>query len=261
MNVRKLRELCGRLRGADERLYGAPSNFLAYSVGGKIFAYFKTSNPEKWRFSTRVTPERFVELTDHPGVKPARYRGRYHWITIVDVRRFPGAYLTELVECSHQRAFASLSKARQIAIRGESSLAMEATMKVNGSCHCGAITYEAEVDPDRVSICNCTDCQVLTGSAFRVSVPAAAQAFRLLTGSPSVYVKTADSGNKRRHSFCPTCGTPVAASADSDDPPSYSLRVGCLTQKVQLPPRKRIWCKSELAWAQNVGTLPGIRGQ
>ena len=111
-------------------------------------------------------------------------------------------------------------------------------MKVNGSCHCGAITYEAEVDPERVGVCHCTDCQVLTGSAFRVSVPAPAQTFRLLTGHPKTYLKTADSGAKRRHSFCPNCGTPIAASADSDNPPAYSLRVGCLAQKAQLAPKE-----------------------
>ena len=42
-------------------------------------------------------------------------------------------------------------------------------MKITGGCHCGAITYEAEVDPGKVSVCHCTDCQTLTGSAFRVS--------------------------------------------------------------------------------------------
>jgi predicted DNA-binding protein (MmcQ/YjbR family) len=98
-------------------LYGEPSNFLVYSVGGKKFAYFKTSNPEKWRFSMRVTPDRFIELTDVPGVKPARYRGRYHWVTIVNVDSFPAAYLTGLVEWSYQKAFASLGRAKQDAIR------------------------------------------------------------------------------------------------------------------------------------------------
>jgi predicted DNA-binding protein (MmcQ/YjbR family) len=78
MNVRQLKEFCSRLPGADETLYGEPSNFLVYSVGGRKFAYFKTSEPERWRFSTRVTPDRFVELTDFPGVKPARYRGRFY---------------------------------------------------------------------------------------------------------------------------------------------------------------------------------------
>lgn len=56
------------------------------------------------------------ELTDVPGVKLARYRGRYHWITIVEVARFPAAYLSELVDASYWRAFASLSRAKRIAI-------------------------------------------------------------------------------------------------------------------------------------------------
>jgi hypothetical protein len=129
-------------------------------------------------------------------------------------------------------------------------------MNVQGSCHCGRITYEAEVDPQKVSLCNCTDCQMLTGSAYRVSVPAAAATFRILTGQPRVYVKTADSGAKRRHAFCPDCGTPVSASADTDDPPAYSLRVGCLEQRADLPPKKRIWCRSALSWAQDVSGVP-----
>jgi predicted DNA-binding protein (MmcQ/YjbR family) len=118
MNIRQLKEFCSRLSGTNQTLCGEPSNILVYSVGGKTFAYFKTSAPERWRFSTRVTPDRFVELTDFPGVKPARYRGRYHWVTIVEVSRFPAAYLIELVDWSYHKAFASLSKAKQIAIRG-----------------------------------------------------------------------------------------------------------------------------------------------
>jgi predicted DNA-binding protein (MmcQ/YjbR family) len=117
MNVSQLKEFCRGFPGAIETLYGDPYNFLVYSVGGRKFAYFKTSHPERWRFSTRVASDRFVELTDVPGVKPARYRGRFHWITIVHVSGFPAVYLTELVEWSYQRAFLSLSKTRQIAIR------------------------------------------------------------------------------------------------------------------------------------------------
>ncbi len=131
-------------------------------------------------------------------------------------------------------------------------------MKVEGSCHCGAVRYEAEVDPDDVSLCNCTDCQMLTGSAFRVSVRAPAETFRFFSGRLTSYVKIADSGARRRHSFCSACGTPVHATADTDTPPTYSLRVGCLKQKADLPPRLRIWCDSALAWAQDVSAVPGV---
>ena len=36
-------------------------------------------------------------------------------------------------------------------------------MDVDGSCHCGQITFSAEVNPDQVIVCHCTDCQALWG--------------------------------------------------------------------------------------------------
>ena len=117
MNVPQLKEFCRGFPGGTETLYKEPYNFLVYAVGGKKFAYFKTSDPERWRFSTRVSPDRFIELTDVPGVKPARYRGRFGWVTIVKVHSFPEAYLRELVGWSYQKAFNSLSRAKRFAIR------------------------------------------------------------------------------------------------------------------------------------------------
>lgn len=134
-------------------------------------------------------------------------------------------------------------------------------MKVDGACHCGRITFEAEIDPERVSLCNCTDCQVLSGTAYRVSVATMPGTFHVLSGTPNVYVKTADNGNRRRQSFCANCGTPIAASADIDDPPSCSLRVGSLRQRAQLAPKRRIWCRSALPWSQDVSALPRFDGQ
>ena len=133
-------------------------------------------------------------------------------------------------------------------------------MKIDGSCHCGYITYSAEVDPERTSICHCTDCQALSGTAFRLSIPAPDHAFRVLTGEPTVYIKTAESGNKRAHGFCGDCGSPIYSSKVSD-PPMYSLRVGCLDQRAQLPPAKQIWCRSSLAWAMNIEGIPKVERQ
>ena len=62
-------------------------------------------------------------------------------------------------------------------------------MKVNGGCHCGFITIEGDADPEKVTVCHCTDCQTGTGSAFRVSVPMAGSAFSM-KGQPANYLKT-----------------------------------------------------------------------
>jgi len=104
VNRRQLKAYCARFPDAVVTRYGEPSNILTYSVRGRTFAYFKTSAPERWRFSVRVDPEFFLPLIDMPGVKPARYRGRWHWVTIVAVERFPADYLRELVAWSYHRA-------------------------------------------------------------------------------------------------------------------------------------------------------------
>jgi predicted DNA-binding protein (MmcQ/YjbR family) len=116
MDTKRLKDFCARLPGAAAQLHGEPSNILVYSVDGKRFAHFKTSRPEQWRFSIKVSPERFLELTDVPGIKPARWLARFHWVTIVDVRTVPDDYLLELVQWSYRRALASLSKARRAAL-------------------------------------------------------------------------------------------------------------------------------------------------
>ncbi|XAH21995.1 GFA family protein [Xylophilus sp. GW821-FHT01B05] len=111
-------------------------------------------------------------------------------------------------------------------------------MKVEGQCHCGAIAYEPDVEVGTVMVCHCRDCQMQSGSAFRTNVPAAADRFRLLRGTPRRYVKTADRGTLRVHAFCENCGGPVYACAEGS-PASYSLRVGALQQGHALGPPGR----------------------
>jgi hypothetical protein len=109
-----------------------------------------------------------------------------------------------------------------------------------------------------VTICHCTDCQTLTGSAFRANIPAPAAQFVLHSGAPKSYVKTADSGNRRRHAFCGDCGTPIYACA-VDDPQSYSLRIGTITQRAAFSPRRQIWRRSALAWVDEIAAVPGTQ--
>lgn len=125
-------------------------------------------------------------------------------------------------------------------------------MKVDGHCHCGAIAFEAEVKPGAGMVCHCADCQRLTGSAFRANIQSVPGSFHLLRGEPKVYIKTADSGARRAHAFCPDCGTPIYATA-AENPTRYSLRIGTLTQRDALgPPAREIWTKRRLAWVPHV---------
>ena len=61
---------------------------------------------------------------------------------------------------------------------------------------------KADVDLEKVALCNCTDCQTLSGSAFRVNVFVDETNLRFLSGEATEYVKTGESGNKRVQAFC-----------------------------------------------------------
>ena len=127
-------------------------------------------------------------------------------------------------------------------------------MNVTGSCHCGNIRYSAEVDGGRVMLCHCTDCQRLSGTAFRTVVPTVPGTFAC-EGVPAEYVKVADSGNRRIQAFCPNCGTHLYSTA-ADDASVHILRTGTIDQRDALMPSMQIWTRSAVSW---LGSIPGMR--
>lgn len=128
-------------------------------------------------------------------------------------------------------------------------------MKIDGACHCGFITFEAEVDPANVSVCHCTDCQTLSGGPYRASVPAPPDKFKILSGEPAKYVKTAESGNKRVQAFCPKCGSPIYAGAVDNPAAPVNIRVGIVRQRDDLVPKKQIWGRSRQSWVDSLASI------
>ena len=129
-------------------------------------------------------------------------------------------------------------------------------MKIDGGCHCGELTYEAEVDPKRVGICHCTDCQILSGTAFRTAAHVESAKFNLLTGTPRTYVKTGGSGNPRVMAFCGTCGTQIYGTGLGQRAKLLSLRVGTCHQRAMLAPKREIWRRSSVDWLGELGVGP-----
>jgi hypothetical protein len=129
-------------------------------------------------------------------------------------------------------------------------------MQVDGQCHCGHVAYQAEIDPEEVSICHCTDCQSLTGSPFRVTVLCDAEQVRLTRGTPRIYAKTGGNGRRRLQHFCPDCGSPLFTSGDGGRR-DFGIRWGSIRQRRQLKPVRQIWCRSAAPWIHEMAGLPG----
>ena len=131
-------------------------------------------------------------------------------------------------------------------------------MHIDGGCHCGNISYAAEVDPEKVIVCHCTDCQALSGTAFRTVVFVPESRFTLLNGSLRIYEKIADSGNRRALMFCADCGTQIYATSVDGDEKILGLRVGTARQRGELRPKKQYWCRSALDWVTDLDAIEQV---
>ncbi|GGL51688.1 GFA family protein [Wenxinia marina] len=131
-------------------------------------------------------------------------------------------------------------------------------MRIDGRCHCGEITWTAEVDPARTMICHCTDCQALSGAPYRASVACAEEDLTLQTGTPASYVKTtADSGNARLQTFCGTCGAPLWSTAPEGTGRTFMLRLGGVEQRADLVPQRQVFTGSAQPWVRDLDAIPG----
>ena len=95
----------------------------------------------------------------------------------------------------------------------------------HGSCHCGAVTFEADLDLTQPTFrCNCSICR---RNRFWVAV-ARPEGFRLLTGE-SELTRYLFNTRKNEHLFCKHCG--VRCFGIGNDTPigkMYGINLGCL---------------------------------
>ena len=90
-----------------------------FSVAGKMFCIFSDELPLLEQVSIAADPERFLELTEQPGISPAPYLARYHWIAVSAQSNLSSAALHLLIEAGYRRVLSKLPKAKQAPILAE----------------------------------------------------------------------------------------------------------------------------------------------
>jgi len=111
MNANELESLCGSWPGVSSDIKWEDD--LVLSVAGKMFTVLCLRGPDRGRLSFKVDPERFLELTDQPGIIPAHYMARAFWITILEPEKFARKRLDEFVRHSYELVRARLTKKMQ----------------------------------------------------------------------------------------------------------------------------------------------------
>ena len=111
MDIDQLRNLCSAWPGVTESVKWEDD--LVFSVADKMFVVTALRGPHKGRTSFKVDTDRFLELTDQPGMIPAPYMARAFWVSITEPARFSDDETRAFVRRSYELVRSGLSKKLQ----------------------------------------------------------------------------------------------------------------------------------------------------
>jgi len=123
------------------------------------------------------------------------------------------------------------------------------SLPMTGGCSCGAIRYEITIFPLLLYTCNCTNCQLASGSAFALNMPIATKGFRIVKGQPKGWHHESPSGVPVIAWFCGECGARIYGER-SGRPDSINLRAGSLDGTAWLVPAGHLFMKSKQSWVE-----------
>jgi predicted DNA-binding protein (MmcQ/YjbR family) len=81
-----------------------------------MFAVVGLHGPHSGRLSFKVDKDRFLELTDQPGMIPAPYMARAFWISVTEPERFGREELAAFVRRSYELVVSNLPRKAQAAL-------------------------------------------------------------------------------------------------------------------------------------------------
>jgi predicted DNA-binding protein (MmcQ/YjbR family) len=99
MNIDSVRAFCLSFPRSSENLQWGEE--LCFKVGGKLFAVLGLGGVPQ-RLTLKCDPESFAELTEREGISPARYVGRYKWVTLERLDAVGDAEMQQLIRQSYE---------------------------------------------------------------------------------------------------------------------------------------------------------------
>jgi len=118
---------------------------------------------------------------------------------------------------------------------------------IAGGCLCGAVRFRSAAPPLATRYCWCRDCQRFAAGNATVNVIFPSEAV-VVEGETAAYESLADSGNRMRRRFCPTCGSPLFSQSEAR-PHWIIVRAGALDDPNLAEPSGSIWVTSAPRWA------------
>ena len=115
MNVEWIRKFCLALPHTTESTPFGPDH-LVFKVAGKMYL-IAAMEPGPTSMSFKSTPEEFADLVELPGVIPAPYMARNHWVALEDEDALPPAEIKRLIRRSYDLVVEKLPKKTRAALK------------------------------------------------------------------------------------------------------------------------------------------------
>ena len=114
-----------------------------------------------------------------------------------------------------------------------------------GACLCGEIQYRVDGEIVEFSHCHCRMCRQIHGAAFGTYAGVRASDFQWLSGASKV--KTYDSSQGVRRTFCADCGSTLQALFDTE-PEAIYLTMGTVRGNPEHPEPFHMFVDSKAPW-------------
>lgn len=114
-----------------------------------------------------------------------------------------------------------------------------------GGCLCGGVRYEYHGEISEISLCHCSQCRQVTGSAFIAVSPVETDKFKITAGAE--LLKTYRTIPIKARVFCSQCGSPLYSARD-DMPKVKRLRTGTIETPFTCDNIYHIFVKSKAPW-------------
>ena len=126
-------------------------------------------------------------------------------------------------------------------------------MKINGSCHCGKVTFEVLEPLSDVYQCYCDTCRKLSGAAYSVVSYVPAKNFKITKSDAPLHIYESSPG-KERH-YCSNCCTPIFVQLKSK-PDTVRIRLGVLDSESNVNIVGHVWVSEKPHWCKITDSLP-----
>ena len=127
-------------------------------------------------------------------------------------------------------------------------------MTHQGGCHCGAVRYEVNGEPQHVALCHCNDCRKSSGAPMVAWAAFTEDQFKLVEGEPVTF----NSSGSAMRSFCPKCGSGLYYRNQEFLPGIVDIQSATLDDPDALPPGAHIQTAERLGWMETAHSLPAF---